>query len=377
MNNREGDKAVKRPNFALIILSVCCVAVLVAGVGVGSYYFGKNEDVSVNRTVKMYVADDSSTYSQTSELVSAVADSVVEIRTESMRTVWGSQYITSGAGSGVIIGHNSGYTGYYVVTNNHVIAGANEITVTLRSGTSYDAELIATDAEGDIAVVYIEESKTLNVATWGKSSDLQVGDELIAIGNPLGSLGGTVTKGILSAKERSIVIDNYTMTLLQTDTAINPGNSGGGLFNMKGHLVGVVNAKTSDEEVEGICFAIPSETASALVSDLIEYGAVIGRVDFGIALSSATKNDGSSIVYVTQAPESGDGFKQYDKIASINGREISTLLDYNNALASIKPDDEVEFVVYRGSMQQNIFGSNSVTFDSDPTTFTVTAKQRS
>ncbi len=362
----------------MIILTVCCVAVLVTGVGVGSYYFGKSGETVAGRTVKMYIADDSTTYSLTSELVGAVADSVVEIRTESVRTVWGSQYVTSGAGSGVIVGHNSGYTGYYIVTNNHVISGANEITVTLRSGANYDAELIAADADGDIAVVFIEETKTLNVATWGKSSDLQVGDELIAIGNPLGSLGGTVTKGILSAKERSIVIDNYTMTLLQTDTAINPGNSGGGLFNMKGHLVGVVNAKTSDEEVEGICFAIPSETACALVSDLIEYGTVIGRVDLGVTVGSAAKNDGSTIVYVTQAPDDGgdDGFKLYDKIASVNGREISSLLDYNNALAAIKPNDEVEIVVYRGTLQHNWPGGGNIAFASDPTTFTVTARQR-
>ena len=374
--NSFDDKAVKRPYFALIIISICCAALLVAGVGVGCYFWGRNVEVEGNRTVKMYVADDSSTYSQTSELVGAVADSVVEIRTETIRTQWGSQYITSGAGSGVIIGHNTAYTGYYIVTNNHVISGANEITVTLRAGASYPATLIATDAEGDIAVVFIEESRTLNVATWGRSDDLAVGDELIAIGNPLGSLGGTVTKGILSAKGRSIVIGNYSMTLLQTDTAINPGNSGGGLFNMKGHLIGVVNAKTTDEEVEGICFAIPADNARVIVSDLIEYGAVVGRVDLGITVTDATRSDGTTIAYVTKAQDGGDGFKQYDRIESIAGIKINTVLDYNNALATIKPGDEIEIVVYRGSLQQGWLGGSSLTFATDPTTITVTAKQR-
>ena len=128
--------------------------------------------------------------------------------------------------------------------------------------------------------------------------------------------------------------------------------------------------------MEGICFAIPADTARVLVSDLIEYGAVVGRVDLGITVSAATKNDGSSIVYVTEATGAGDGFKLYDKIDSIAGIKISTVLDFNNALATVKPGDEIEVVVYRGSMQQSWLGGNSLSFATDPTTFKITAEQK-
>ena len=288
----------------------------------------------------------------------------------------------SGAGSGVIVGHDDGDK-YYVITNNHVVSGASNITVTLRSdesgatAASYPATLVAADEAGDIAVVAIEEQHTLNVAQWGNSDTLRIGDDLIAIGNPLGSLGGTVTKGILSAKGRSIAVDDYTMTLLQTDTAINPGNSGGGLFNMRGELIGVVNAKTSDEEVEGICFAIPGNIAKGIFDDLVRYKVVQGRVDFGIKVAVGTTDGATSTVYVTDASSAVGEFKQYDKIASINGRDITTLLSYNDAIASLTPGDEAEIIVYRGSLVSSGFGRYTVQFEKSPTAFAAVARQKS
>ncbi|MDE7106951.1 MAG: trypsin-like peptidase domain-containing protein, partial [Clostridiales bacterium] len=290
------------------------------------------------------------------------------IRTESVTTQWGMQYVVSGAGSGVIVAHDADYETYYIVTNNHVIEGAHDIKVSLRSGgEAYTATLIASDVAGDIAVISITEKSTLNVAVWGSSSGLLVGEDVIAIGNPLGSLGGTVTKGIISATERSIPVGNYTMTLLQTDTAINPGNSGGGLFNMRGELVGVVNAKTSDEEVEGICFAIPADTARSIFDDLVTDGVVSGRVTLGISVAVYD----SSAVYVTAAV--GD-FKQYDRIAKINDVTVTSLLTYHDALAALKPNDEVKVIVYHGRVTQSMFGGR-LTFDDNPTAVTVTAKQ--
>ena len=159
----------------------------------------KSEKVAVS-----YVSTDSKVYSSTAEVVKAVADTVVEISTESVVTSWGRQYISSGAGSGVIIAVS--YNTYYIVTNNHVIEGVNDITVTTRDGVTYNASLIATDDSADIAVVSIKSNTELSVAVIGNSDDLQIGEDLIAIGNPLGSLGGTVTKGILSATGRSKVI---------------------------------------------------------------------------------------------------------------------------------------------------------------------------
>lgn len=320
-----------------------------------------------------YVAMETERYSSTAEVVKNVADSVVEIKTESVTTQWGMQYVVSGAGSGVIVAHDDSYDNYLIITNNHVVEGARDITVTLRSGDSYKASLVATDERGDIAVIKIAEEKTLNIARWGDSDALLIGEDLIAIGNPLGNLGGTVTKGILSATERSISVGNYTMTLLQTDTAINPGNSGGGLFDMYGNLVGIVNAKTTDEEVEGICFAIPANTARSIYDDLVTDGVVKGRVTFGVDVATYRE----SIVYVTKVNDAASGtFEQYDRVVSIGDKQITSLLSYNNALATLKPDDEVQVTVYRGKVVNYGFTS-ALEFSAQPTTFTVKAKQLS
>lgn len=365
-----------------LIISGAVAACACIGVGVGCYYGGVAAGELNAPNITSYVSTDSTIYSSTAEVVDAVAKSVVEIRTESVTTSWGQQYIVSGAGSGVIVGHDDGDK-YYVITNNHVVSGASNITVTLRSdesgatAASYPATLVAADEAGDIAVVAIEEQHTLNVAQWGNSDTLRIGDDLIAIGNPLGSLGGTVTKGILSAKGRSIAVDDYTMTLLQTDTAINPGNSGGGLFNMRGELIGVVNAKTSDEEVEGICFAIPGNIAKGIFDDLVRYKVVQGRVDFGIKVAVGTTDGATSTVYVTDASSAVGEFKQYDKIASINGRDITTLLSYNDAIASLTPGDEAEIIVYRGSLVSSGFGRYTVQFEKSPTAFAAVARQKS
>lgn len=331
------------------------------------------------QTVVSYISAQSQVYSSTAEVVKAVADTVVEISTESVTTQWGMQYIVSGAGSGVITGKSD--DAYYIITNNHVIEGASEITVRTRNGAEYEATLVATDDSADIAVVTVKTDTPLQIAIWGDSDALQIGEDLIAIGNPLGSLGGTVTKGILSATGRTINVGNFAMTLLQTDTAINPGNSGGGLFNMRGELIGIVNAKTSDEEVEGICFAIPGNTARDVYDDLIEYGYIEGRATFGLQLTEGTVSSGGinaqaqKIVYVTSAENAAEGtFRQYDRIYTIDGQTVTSVLEYNILLTGIAPGDEVTVEVYRGSVVQSMWGS-SITFETEITSFTVTAVQ--
>ena len=201
-----------------------------------------------------------------SEVVELVADTVVEITTTNLVTdrFYG-QYVTSGAGSGVIISENG-----YIITNHHVIDGARSITVRLTDGSEFSAALVGSDADKDVAVIKIS-ANGLNAAVLGSSASLVVGQEVVAIGNPLGSLGGTVTDGIISALDRTVVVDGHQMTLMQTNAAINPGNSGGGLFNRAGELIGIVNAKQSDTGIEGLGFAIPIdiawETAEAIVSE--------------------------------------------------------------------------------------------------------------
>ncbi len=368
----------------VFIALICAMMIVTTGICIGCYYGGKTAGITQSgsaepQKITTYISTDSQIYNSTAEVVSAVADTVVEIQTESVTAQWGMQYIVSGAGSGVIVSQSE--TAYYIITNNHVIEGASEITVITRKGENYSAKLVATDDSADIAVITVSSEQNLSVAIWGDSEQLDIGDDLIAIGNPLGSLGGTVTKGILSATGRTITVGNYAMTLLQTDTAINPGNSGGGLFNMRGELIGVVNAKTTDEEIEGICFAIPGNTARSVYNDLVTYGYIKGRSTLSLELaegsiSSGINTQSQTIVYITSAANSvADTFKQYDRIYKINGIKISSILEYNIALSQIGVGDVVEVEVYRGTVTQGHFGGSSISFASQTTSFTVVATQ--
>lgn len=152
--------------------------------------------------------------------------------------MFGGTYTSQAAGSGVIISKDG-----YIITNNHVVEDANSITVTTYDNKQYNATLVGTDPASDIAVIKIDADEELSAATVGDSSKLQAGDTAVVIGNPLGTLGGTVTDGIISSPSREMVINNQSMELIQTNAEINSGNSGGGLFDGNGNLVGIVNAK--------------------------------------------------------------------------------------------------------------------------------------
>lgn len=218
-----------------------------------------------------------------SEIAALAAPSVVEIRTEEVsNSSWFGQYVQSGAGSGVILSEDG-----TIVTNDHVVEGATRITVTTKDGAEYEATVIGADSKTDVAVIKID-AQGLTPAILGDSDSLTVGEYAMAIGNPLGELGGTVTNGIISALSREVTINGETMTLLQTNAAINPGNSGGGLFNERGELVGLVNAKSgssgSSTSIEGLGFAIPINTVKNSVQELLEYGYVRGRAALGVIL---------------------------------------------------------------------------------------------
>ncbi len=284
-----------------------------------------------------------------SQAASLIKDSVVEITTE--QVVNGNsfyQYVESGAGSGVIIAKEG-----YVITNNHVISEASKIVVRLTNGNEYEAELIGTDASTDIALLKINANEALTVATLGSSANLSIAEEVLVIGNPLGELGGTVTNGIVSALAREITIEGENMTLIQTNAAVNPGNSGGGMFNLYGELVGIVNAKSSGTDVEGLGFAIPIDTAYEIVLQLMDYGYVRGRVDHGLSLidindffTAASYRVNSLGVYVYESKYTND-IKNGDRIASINGKEVSTSNEVKEALSGCKVGDVVEVTVAR------------------------------
>lgn len=274
------ERGGKRQFIVLLICLVAAVAIAVGCLGGGiGYVAGKHkaEKNAQPQTVVIHsqegetVAGLSSGSTHTvADVVEAVADTVAEINCKVItyvNTPWGQlKQEGASAGSGVIMAENG-----YIITNHHVIENATEIKVTLHNGTDYEecaATLINSDAENDIAVIKVEKTD-LPYATFGDSSALKVGQPVVVIGNPLGTLGGTVTDGIVSALDRAITIDGTTMTLLQTNAAINSGNSGGGMFDLDGRLIGVVNAKSSGTGIEGLGFAIPANTAKQVYERLL------------------------------------------------------------------------------------------------------------
>jgi len=282
------------------------------------------------------------------EIAALNSDAIVEIYTESVvNNGRMGQFVNEGAGSGVIMSEDG-----YVITNNHVIEGSSRIKVRLNDGTDYDAVLIGRDSKTDLAVLKID-AKGLHAVTFGDSDKLSVGELAVAIGNPLGKLGGSVTDGVISALSRNIEIDGYSMTLLQTSAAVNPGNSGGGLFNSFGELVGIVNAKSSGTGIEGIGFAIPINLARAVVESLIEHGYVQGRIDFGATLIDILDSWTAAMyriqtlgVYVLQSEENSS-LQVGDRIISINGIEINSASDVDELLTLHEVGDTIKITLSR------------------------------
>ena len=364
---KEGEK--RKTRLIVLGLTACFLLASCVGALAGIYFFRRHYEqptVPSNGSVVTVVKNDGSIvvneivgstgyeHLSVSEVVELVADSVVEITTSQVTTnpFWGN-YVTSGAGSGVVVSADG-----YIITNNHVIEGATSVTVRLTSGAEYEAIVVGGDADSDIAVLKIEATE-LRAAVLGKSSALKVGQDVVAIGNPLGELGGTVTNGIISAMDRSVIVDGYPMTLLQTNAAINPGNSGGGLFNMAGELIGIVNAKTSEAGIEGLGFAIPIDVAWEKAEDLMQYGYVTGKIllDFSVEAQTTdfTVQDGGGFfatrytfpagVYVVSSQE--DSLKKYDRIMSVNGITVNSISDFYQALEGLVKGDELKLVISR------------------------------
>ena len=291
-----------------------------------------------------------------SGVVAAVGESVVEISTSMTKThPYFGQYVTGGAGSGVIILQTETTNVGYIVTNYHVVEGAEEITVRLSNGNEYRASYRAGDAAMDIAVIEIQAAEKLVCAEIGNSDKLVVGDGVVAIGNPLGKLGGTVTNGIVSALERKIIVEDNEMVLLQTNAEINPGNSGGGLFDMGGKLIGIVNAKESAEGIEGLGFAIPINRIEQAVEDILsDDGYVKNRPTLSIGVtygSTAYLREG---LYVTEINDDTSPFKLGDRILAINGTEISSTLEYNVIVSSLEIGKDIAVSVSRNGILTDI-----------------------
>ena len=302
----------------------------------------------------------------TAQVAEMVSPSVVVITTEqvvySQWSWYGQNQVESGAGSGVVISSDG-----YILTCAHVVSGASQITVTI-DDTDYTATVVGEDDTSDVAVLKID-ATGLTPATVGDSDSLSVGDNVLAVGNPLGELGGTVTSGIVSALNRSVTIQGTsstnTMSLIQMDASVSPGNSGGGLFNMNGELVGIVNAKSSDSDAEGLGFAIPVNDAVKVAQELLENGYVTGRPYLGISYYAVTDAQTAAQlgvnaygVYIVEVVKGGPadkaGLQAGDRIVSMDGSEVATQSDLGTLMQNHKAGDTIEITVARGGQMQTV-----------------------
>ena len=365
--------SLTRKSLALLI-ALCVVVSAFFGFG-GSYlanalnggHSGSSKTASVSKNG--YKLEDATGSKMTvQEVTNKTKDSVVEIKTESVSAdAWMQQYVTEGAGSGVIMTADG-----YIMTNNHVIDGASKITVTTSDDKEYEAKLVGTDSITDIAVLKIS-AKNLTPATYGNSDQLAVGDMAVAIGNPLGELGGTVSAGIISALDRELAIDGKTMTLLQTDASINPGNSGGGLFNGDGQLIGIVVAKSSGSNVEGLGFAIPINKAADVAQQLMDKGYVSDQPSTGMSYAESSQGNGaaqffgnsqdsqsqssSAAVYIQEVTGTNAkkaGFQSGDLVYAVDGTRITSFNTLSSIVTSHKVGDKLTYTIVRGNQTKEI-----------------------
>ena len=353
------------------VLVVLLSAVLGTSGGALGAYLVTSNNVS-SKQVIVYQDTNGVTTSNTSntansglsikEIAAKASPSVVEINIEGQTTgygFFGGTYTTQAAGSGVIISKDG-----YIITNNHIVEGATSITVKTSDGTEYAATLVGTDSKSDIGVIKVE-ADNLTPATIGDSSTISVGDTAVVIGNPLGTLGGTVTNGIISATDREISINNETMNLIQTNAAINSGNSGGGMFDANGNLIGIVNAKdsgttSSGTTIEGLGFAIPINDAMNVAKQLIESGQVTDRPTIGVTLQTITKDYGNykAGLYIADVSKGSGaeaaGLQPGDQIVGADGTEIASYTELSKILRNKHVGDILTLTIVRDGEQMDV-----------------------
>ena len=355
---KKGSKVLLR------VLACVGVAALGFGGGLGGAVVASRAGLTGNQVVVQQVerstdataaGSTDGTSMSVQQIASVVSPSVVAITTEQMsssQTWFGGYYVQSGAGSGVIISQDG-----YILTCAHVVSGATSVKVQLNgSDESYDATVVGQDSTSDIAVLKID-ATGLTPAVIGDSDALAVGEVAVAVGNPLGTLSNTVTDGIVSALNRQVTVQNNDMTLIQTDASISPGNSGGGLFNANGELIGIVNAKSSYSEAEGIGFAIPINTAMEIGQQLIENGSV-ARPALGVKIMDVTDAQtaqqlgvstmGVYVVEVTKGSGAdAAGVQAGDRVLAVDDTAVSDSSALKNYLKDKGIGDTVNLQVER------------------------------
>ena len=355
-----------KKNHPVLLRVLACLGVVVLGFGsgLGGAIVASRTGLAGNQVVVQQVQREPSDATNTDstdgtamsvkQIASVVSPSVVAITTEQMsgsQTWFGGYYVQSGAGSGVIISQDG-----YILTCAHVVSGATSVKVQLDNGDTYDATIVGSDSTSDIAVIKIE-ATGLTPAVIGDSDALAVGETVVAVGNPLGTLSNSVTDGIISALNREVTVEDNDMTLLQTDASISPGNSGGGLFNANGELIGIVNAKSSYSEAEGIGFAIPINTAMEIAQELIQNGAVarpaLGVKIYDVSDAATAQQLGvtSTGVYVVEVTAGGGaeaaGVQAGDRIIAVDDTAVSTSGSIKSYLADKNVGDTVNLQVER------------------------------
>ena len=302
------------------------------------------------------------------EVYASTVNSTVSINCSATSTnVFGQTTQSASSGSGFIITQDG-----YVVTNHHVVAGASSIKVTLYNGDTYDAALIGSDSDYDVAVLKIN-AEGLQPVTLGDSADVNVGDYVLAIGNPLGELTFSMSQGIVSSCNRAINVDGTPFNMIQVDCSINPGNSGGPLMNLYGEVVGIVSAKYSsysNTAVEGLGFAIPIGDVQAIIKDIMENGQITDKPSFGITAGTMTQQmaaqyqiDQTSGVFVYSVNKGGAGEKaglqMGDVITKVDGTDISSMEDLTAMKKNHRAGDTVTVTYYRGGESH----TTQLTFD--------------
>ena len=343
-----------------VLVAVGLVLALLMGIlgsAIGNSLFGKGSTTIYEGQRESSVIDvakvDTGKLMTPAEVYAANVNSTVGITTSVTTNFWGFQTTSAASGSGFILTGDG-----YVLTNYHVIESSNSISVTLYDGKSYDAVLIGYDESSDIAVLKID-AEGLTPVVLGDSDNLNVGDSVVAIGNPLGELTFSLTSGAVSALNREITLSNsVTMNLIQTDCAINSGNSGGALFNLYGEVIGITNAKYSGSgsgaSIDNIGFAIPINHVRGIVESIIENG-YVAKPYIGVAVSDVSEETmsyglpaGAAVKAVSEdSPAEKAGLQVNDIITAVNGKEISGRTGLSEAVSAASVGDTLTLTVYR------------------------------
>ena len=367
---------------AKVIAIVLACAIIGTGCGFGGAALYRS---STRQTVTLQQSDrapvtvsvkqvDGQTKMEPAEVYASTVNSVVSINTTATAgtNIFGQTVETASAGSGFIISSDG-----YIVTNYHVVKGATSVKVTLYSGDTYDATVIGGDSDYDVAIIKIN-AGGLPAVTLGNSADVNVGDTVLAIGNPLGELTFSMSQGIVSCCDRAINVDGTPFNMIQVDASINPGNSGGPLVNLYGEVVGIVSAKYSsysNTTVEGLGFAIPISDVQAIITDIIENGQVTGKAYLAIKAGTMTEQMAAQydiditegvFVYSTESGGAGEkaGLQLGDVITKLNDTAITSMTDLTMAKKSYKAGDTVTLTVYRSGEYITL----DLTFDQQPQT---------